>query len=365
MTTTGATIDAVTFDPTYQTEVSDTVFDSTAGTIADLQEGPDGNLYFVSIFEGTFSKVSAVGPFPPTAAAAATPNAGAAPLSTQFSSAGSSDPYGLPLTYSWNFGDGSAASTLANPSHTYTGVGTYTATLTVSNGTQTAQDQTHIVVGADAAVGDRSSRRAPTTPATPSPSRGRRPTPTTGRCPPTTTAGRWTSTATASCNPSYVAEVPYPFYGPIAGVTSGSFQIPTDPSQNPSSFYRITLTVTDSLGITTVVTKDLHPNLTSWSAGTNVPGAGYAVDGAWQTGPYSATDVVGVQHVLTGMPLAQTLSGSRYRFAGWADGSALNDTVTAGSGPGSYTAEFDSVQGTMPSPWLSSRRRSAHHRRHG
>ena len=38
---------------------------------------------------------------------------------------------------------------------------------------------------------------------------------------------------------------------------------------------------------------------------------------------------------------------------GWADGSALTDTVTAGSGPGSYTAEYDTVQTAMPSGWQS------------
>ena len=36
-------------------------------------------------------------------------------------------------TYSWNFGDGSAVSELANPSHTYTQAGSYTVTLTVAN----------------------------------------------------------------------------------------------------------------------------------------------------------------------------------------------------------------------------------------
>ncbi len=63
-----------TFDPTYQTEVSDTVFDTNAGTIADLVEGPDGNLYFVSIFEGTFNEITAPGPFP----AGGTPGVGLA-----------------------------------------------------------------------------------------------------------------------------------------------------------------------------------------------------------------------------------------------------------------------------------------------
>ena len=60
-------IEAVTFDPTYQTEVSDTVFDSNAGTIADLEEGPDGNLYLANVFGGTRLRNLGPGPFPPTA----------------------------------------------------------------------------------------------------------------------------------------------------------------------------------------------------------------------------------------------------------------------------------------------------------
>ena len=75
---------------------------------------------------------------PPVASASASPKSGPAPLAVTFSSAGSSDPEGSSLTYSWNFGDGSAASTAANPSHTYASAGTYSAQLIVSDGTNFA-----------------------------------------------------------------------------------------------------------------------------------------------------------------------------------------------------------------------------------
>src|SRR5207249_5998719 len=45
----------------------------------------------------------------------------------------SSDPDGTIASYSWNFGDGTPASTLQNPSHTYGAGGSYTVTLRVTD----------------------------------------------------------------------------------------------------------------------------------------------------------------------------------------------------------------------------------------
>jgi len=79
---------------------------------------------------------------PPVAAASGTPTSGIVPLVVNFSSNGSNDPDGSIAGYSWNFGDGTAISTSASPSHTYSTTGTFTAILTVTDNrgaTNTAQ----------------------------------------------------------------------------------------------------------------------------------------------------------------------------------------------------------------------------------
>ncbi len=57
---------------------------------------------------------------------------GVAPLSVNFDSAGSYDPETSPLSYTWNFGDGSNSSE-SNPIHTFSVSGVYTVTLNVTD----------------------------------------------------------------------------------------------------------------------------------------------------------------------------------------------------------------------------------------
>jgi PKD repeat protein len=67
-------------------------------------------------------------------------------LACATSSSGTVDPNaGDVLTYLWNFGDGTATSTSTNPSHTYALQGTYTVTLTVTDGWGKATTVTHPV----------------------------------------------------------------------------------------------------------------------------------------------------------------------------------------------------------------------------
>ena len=100
-----------------------------------VELGPDGMLYYVAILSGEIGRIRFTGlEQPPIARASVVPAAGYSPLTVNFSSAGSVDPEGGPLTYFWDFGDGTT-STAANPQHTYaaSGVAIFPVTLTVTD----------------------------------------------------------------------------------------------------------------------------------------------------------------------------------------------------------------------------------------
>ena len=85
---------------------------------------------------------------PPVVRAAASPSQGglaSGGLRVQLSPDGSFDPDGDALAYAWTFGDGGTSSERA-PVHTYTAPGTYTATVTASDGASEAAASVEVVV---------------------------------------------------------------------------------------------------------------------------------------------------------------------------------------------------------------------------
>lgn len=114
-------------------------FASGLGAITWIGGGPDGCVWYLKYNTNELRRICytlAVN-LPPVAVATQNVQYGPSPLSVTFNGAGSSDPENGPITYSWNFGDGSPISTSANPSHVFTaspGVPTsYTVTLTVTD----------------------------------------------------------------------------------------------------------------------------------------------------------------------------------------------------------------------------------------
>jgi len=99
----------------------------------------------------------------PPVANAGGPYSGTVGTAVTFNGAGSSDPQRQALTYAWSFGDGSLG-TGVNPSHTYTTLGTYSVTLTVtdiSNLSNTATGQAAIAAAPPPASPTVTAARAP------------------------------------------------------------------------------------------------------------------------------------------------------------------------------------------------------------
>ncbi|MEP6596703.1 MAG: Ig-like domain-containing protein [Ginsengibacter sp.] len=103
--------------------------------LVDMEQNPlDNSIFYININTGQVLRISMGTNLPPVAVISSDKVFGPSPLNVNFSSAGSVDPEGGPLQYLWNFGDG-LTSTLANPSHTFSGTGilSFTVNLTVTD----------------------------------------------------------------------------------------------------------------------------------------------------------------------------------------------------------------------------------------
>jgi subtilisin family serine protease len=98
----------------------------------------------VSAASNTIDVTTLAGNIPPVADAGG-PYSGDEGTAITFDGTGSSDADGDALTYNWDFGDG-ATGTGATPSHTYPTAGSYTATLTVSDGIDSDQATASVTV---------------------------------------------------------------------------------------------------------------------------------------------------------------------------------------------------------------------------
>ncbi|GAA5195355.1 hypothetical protein GCM10023346_25050 [Arthrobacter gyeryongensis] len=180
-------------------------------------------------------------------------------LTATFDGSTSTDPNGTVASYSWDFGDASAAGTGVKPSHTYAAAGTYQVKLTVTDSSGLTGNVTHAVTvaaaptapaapaGVSATAGNASATVSWTAPAnggspitsyTVTPSFGGTalaPVTVTGNPPSTTatvtgltngTAYTFTVTATNAVGTSTAspASAPVTPTAPVPGVTNGGFE---------------------------------------------------------------------------------------------------------------------------------------------
>ena len=341
------TIKRLTFDANgnvngvFNFEPANGAADGPTGDIVYLTEGPEGALYYVDlgvsdttgeIGVSKIRRISFVGSNqPPVAQASANPTTGPTPLVVNFSSAGSSDPEGQPLTYAWNFGD-NTTSTAANPTHTYTTPGPYQVRLTVSDGVNST-------ISAPLSI-----------------SAGSRPTatilsPTDGTSfragDVITFSGSATDAEDGTLPASaYTWNIDFLHEGhvhpgtPITGVTNGTFTIPTSGHDfSGNTRYRVTLTVTDSSGLQSTSSVIVVPQKVNLNFATVPAGATVFLDGIAHTGPFVYDTLVGFNHTIEAPN--QTIGANTYNFASWSDGGAQTHTIVVPEAAQTYTANFN------------------------
>ncbi|HEX4491504.1 MAG TPA: PQQ-dependent sugar dehydrogenase [Acidimicrobiia bacterium] len=283
----------------------------TWGNPVDIQIAPDGNVAFLAFGPGTLDEIvyTSSGNRPPVAVAHAdhTSTTGNS-LTVHFSSAGSSDPDGDHLSYLWNFGDGGAPSTSANPVHTF-GHGAFTATLLVSDGRGgSASANVHIRVGVS-------------------------PPQVSFTAPATTFRFRIGSTI-----PIAVHAVD-PQDGPLTGDSvstsidywTGGHRFPVNDFDGVSgSFvaadqgfvtatYRITTTATDSDGLSTTITRNVLPVVARVTIDSQPSGITLSADGVSHRTPYTFSTIAGSEREIAA-PAAVSVGGADFDAPAWSEG---------------------------------------------
>jgi PKD repeat protein/glucose/arabinose dehydrogenase len=313
-------------------------FGSAAANPVDLELGPGNELYYVDL-AGTVRRIRYYpGNLPPVAVITAAPTGGPTPLSVSFSATGSTDPDPADqdrLTYAWDFtNDGTTDSTTASPTFTYTTAGSYTAKLTVTD-TLGATDTDTVAI----TPGNSAPTAVIDTPAAGTTWRvgdvitfaGHATDPQQGTL--NASALTWRlllqhCDTQSSCHSHVLRTFP--------GTANGSFD---GPDHGYPSYLELELTATDADGLTNSVTRRLDPMTVNLTFATKPGGLQLVVGGVSRTATFTVT-VIQRSTLTVSAPTPQNKNKRRYEFVAWSDGGAQTHTITAPTGPTTYTATY-------------------------
>jgi len=292
---------------------------------------PNGDLLYVDFDQSsaTAGQIHRIRYQPPVARLTASASGGPAPLHVDFDGSTSTAPAGI-TSYDWDFGDGTAHGTAASVSHDYA-AGGFTATLTItdSNGStatasQSVQSGTLPTVTVDSptaathwAVGDTISLQAHATDA----------------------YDATLANSAFSWNVS-IEHCPSDCHEHNLVTRSGPSTSFDAPDHDYPSWLKVTLTVTDSIGLVKTVTIDhVDPLTTTMTVTSNPTGLPVSIDGNPGFGPVGpATVIVGHQATIAAQA-SYTSAETTATFTGWSDLGTLSHVVTVSS-PSTYTASY-------------------------
>jgi len=129
----------------------------------------------------------------------------------------------------------------------------------------------------------------------------------------------------------------HPFIDSIIG-RSGSFQ--TNFAETSANvFYRLILTVTDSAGAQSIVSRDILPRTSTIRLQSNPGGLRLKLDGTQVTSIFTFTAVVGQPRIIEAVS-PQLVGNKNYVFQSWSDGGAKSHTITIPASAATFTAKF-------------------------
>jgi glucose/arabinose dehydrogenase len=322
-----------------------------SSSATSLRFGPDGSgtaLYYTSYAGSSADGVWKITYTPSNTApsvASVTANPAAsnnAPLTTTLTASASDPNVGDVLTYFWEFGDGTTATTATNTTNkTYTANGSYTVRVRARDDKLAFSNyaQTTVQVG-----------NTPPVPTISSPAVGFQ-----------YSVGQ-TVTLTGSATDTQDGALPasaltwnvilhhdthtHPL---LSNQTGNNIQFQTPPPEDLSaatnSYLEVTLTATDSGGLTTTVTRDILPlkrDLTVQStdaAGATITGLKVSLNGTIITTPQTVTTWAGWQLPITVSD--QNGGANGYRFNTWSDGGARSHNYNSPNSNSTLTVNFN------------------------
>ena len=311
-----------------------TPFHSSAAAPVMLAVDPTGDLVYPDFTGGTIHRIRYQAP---VARFTATPSSGSAPLAVSFNGSTSSSPAGI-TGYDWDFGDGSPHGSGVTTSHTYAS-GTWTARLTVTDGNSNTATTTRTIAAGNTPpnvtldtpsctsscwkVGDTISLAAHATDA----QQG-----TLGA-----SAFSWHVGLQHCHSPSDCHE--HDLFN-ASGVASTSF---VAPDHDTGSFLRITVTATDSGGLTDTATRDVYPQTSTLRLVTAPAALPVTLDGVTGNGSVGPTTEIVGHAAAVSVPASVVVGETTYTFSSWSDGGAISHNAIVGSSAKTLTATFSTA----------------------
>lgn len=307
-----------------------------AGGPVYLGIGPGGDLFYCGLNDGAVHRLQYFsGNQPPTAAIQSSAVSGTAPLTVNFSGAGSTDPdVGTTLAYSWDLnGDGQFGDSTVNaPSFTYTAAGSYTIGLRVTDDGGLS-DTEFLVIDVNS---------SPPVPVIDSPLStlnwqvgqtitfsGHATDAEQGALP--AASLRWTLNLHHGAAPNDHVHVVQAF----VGVAGGSF---IAPDHEYPAFLELVLTATDADGLLASASVRLDPKTVSLTVLANPATLTVGLGSLAGAGSLTAVVIQGSSNTISAAT-PQSVNNVNYSFVSWSDGGAATHTIVANASA-TYTATF-------------------------